>query len=55
METVTAFCVKCNRMREMIDVETVEMPRGGKVEPALKGVCVVCGTGMYKILSRETE
>ena len=34
----------------MKDVKIVEIKPG---RPAAKGICTVCGTGMYKILSRE--
>ncbi|MFN3821486.1 MAG: DUF5679 domain-containing protein [bacterium] len=42
-----AYCVKCKANRPMDKVEQVTMKNG---RPALKGVCSVCGTGMYKIL-----
>lgn len=42
------FCVKCKTTRPMDKVQQVTMKNG---RPALKGVCSVCGTGMYKILS----
>lgn len=34
----------------MKDVKIVEIKPG---RPAAKGVCSVCGTGMYKILSKD--
>ena len=40
------YCVKCRAKREMKDPEAVTMKNG---KPAMKGVCPVCGTGMYKI------
>ncbi len=43
----TAFCVKCKAMKAMKDAKKVTMKNG---RPAMKGVCSVCGTGMYKIL-----
>lgn len=41
-----AYCVKCKSKREMTNEEKVTMKNG---KPATKGVCPVCGTGMYKI------
>ncbi len=41
-----AYCVKCKAKREMKDEQEVTMKNG---KPALKGVCPVCGTGMYRI------
>lgn len=40
------YCVKCREKREMKDPQKVTMKNG---KPATKGVCPVCGTGMYKI------
>lgn len=48
----TAYCMKCKRMREMTDVQQVTMKNG---RPAMKGKCSVCGTGMYKILSKSPQ
>ena len=36
--------------RQMKDVEIAEIKPG---RPAAKGKCTVCGTGMYKILSKD--
>lgn len=44
-----AYCVKCKEKREMANTEKVTMKNGRK---ALKGKCVKCGTGMYKILGK---
>lgn len=40
------YCVKCRSKRDANNVENVTMKNG---KPAAKGVCSVCGTGMYKI------
>ena len=50
MEKVIGYCVKCKEKREMKDVKIVEIKPG---RPAAKGNCSVCGTGMYKILSKD--
>ena len=42
------YCVKCKAKRMIKDAKQVKMANG---RPALKGVCPVCGTGMFKILS----
>ena len=49
MEKVIGYCVKCKEKREMKDVKIVEIKPG---RPAAKGVCTVCGTGMFKILNK---
>jgi hypothetical protein len=41
-----AYCLKCRTQREMQNPTPVTMKNG---KPATKGVCPVCGTGMYKI------
>ncbi|EKD33156.1 MAG: hypothetical protein ACD_76C00081G0002 [uncultured bacterium] len=51
---IQAYCVKCKTKAVMKDAQLIEMPaKGGKTRPALKGVCSVCGTGMFKIMSKE--
>lgn len=52
MEKVSGYCVKCRDKagREMKDVKIVEIKPG---RPAARGTCTVCGTGMYKILSKD--
>ena len=48
---VIGYCVKCKEKRAMKDANEVAMPaKGGGTRPAMKGVCSVCGTGMFKIL-----
>lgn len=51
-ETVaqTGHCMKCKEKREMKDVAEVEMKNGRK---AMKGLCTVCGTKMFKILGNK--
>ena len=44
------YCVKCREKREMKDALEVEMKNGRK---AMKGVCSVCGTKMFKILGNK--
>ena len=41
------YCVKCKAKRKISNPNQVKMANG---RPALKGVCPVCGTGMFKIL-----
>lgn len=52
MDKVSGYCVKCRDKagREMKDVSVVEIKPG---RFAAKGTCTVCGTGMYKILSKD--
>lgn len=45
-----AYCVKCRKKTEMVEVQQVTMKNG---RPAMKGKCKECGTGMYKILSTK--
>jgi hypothetical protein len=44
-----AYCVKCKAKQPMKDAQVVQMKNGRE---ALQGKCTVCGTGMYKILSK---
>ena len=41
-----AYCVKCKTKREMKDIQPVFTKNG---TPAVKGVCVVCGTSMFRM------
>ena len=52
-EPTTAYCAECKAIREMIDIEPVKMPQGGKELPALKGVCPVCGADLFRLQSAE--
>lgn len=45
-----AYCVKCRAKQPMKNTQEVKMKNG---RPALKGACSVCGTGVYKILSKK--
>ena len=47
-----AYCVKCREKREMQDEEVVTMKNG---RPALKGVCPVCGTKLFRLQSTKKE
>lgn len=44
------YCVKCKAKKEMKDAQTVTMKNKRE---AMKGKCVDCGTGMYKILGKK--
>lgn len=51
MEPVIGYCVKCKERREIKDPQEVAMPaKGEKTRPAMKGVCPVCATGIFKIM-----
>ncbi|MEP7162411.1 MAG: DUF5679 domain-containing protein [Candidatus Moraniibacteriota bacterium] len=45
----TGHCMKCKEKREMKDTEEVVMKNGRK---AMKGICSMCGTKMFKILGK---
>ncbi len=47
---IEAYCVKCKATREVRDPRKISMKNG---RFAAKGPCVVCGTTMFKILSKE--
>ena len=49
MEPVTGYCMKDKKTQEMKDTQEVTMKNGRK---AMKGVCTVCGTKMFKILGK---
>ncbi|HXK50086.1 MAG: DUF5679 domain-containing protein [Candidatus Delongbacteria bacterium] len=46
------YCVKCREKREFKAPKQVKMKNG---RPALKGTCMKCGTGMYKILASKKK
>lgn len=46
----TGHCMKCKEKREMNDTEEVVMKNG---RAAMKGLCSVCGTKMFKILGTK--
>lgn len=48
--TEIAYCVKCKAKSEMKDTQRITMKNG---RPAMKGTCVKCETGMYKILPNK--
>ena len=42
-----AYCFKCHVKREIKDPKAVTMKNG---RPAVQGVCLVCGTKMFRIV-----
>lgn len=46
MADVTGYCMKCKETRSIKGAENTVMKNG---RPAVKGTCVKCGTGMFKI------
>ncbi len=46
------YCVKCRKKQEMQDAKEVLMKGKGGKRRAMKGVCPVCGTGMFRILGK---
>ena len=52
MANLIGYCMKCKSKQIMSKVEKADITmKTGKIRPAAKGVCSVCGTKMYKILS----
>jgi hypothetical protein len=45
-----AYCMRCKGKRLMREGVEVEMKNGRK---AMKGVCAVCGTKVFRILGRS--
>ena len=45
-EPIVAYCVKCRDKREMQNPQALYMENG---TPAMRGVCPVCGTGMFRM------
>ncbi len=41
-----AYCMKCRAKREMKDAKKITMKNG---RPATQGVCLKCGTKMFRI------
>jgi hypothetical protein len=52
-EAVQGYCVKCRQKRDMKDAEEIAMPGKGGERRAMRGVCTVCGTRMFKILGKK--
>ncbi len=48
-ENMEGYCVKCKMKKEMKDAKEVIMKNKRK---AMKGKCITCGTGMYRIMSK---
>ena len=46
-EAINMYCVKCRAKREGKNQESVTMKNGKK---AMRAVCEVCGTKMFKIM-----
>ncbi len=44
------YCLKCKAKKEMKDGKEITMKNGRK---AMKGKCLDCGTGMFKILGNK--
>jgi RNase P subunit RPR2 len=42
----TAYCMKCRAQREMKNARSVTLKNG---RPATQGVCLVCGSKMFRI------
>jgi len=47
---VEGRCMRCKQQREMKDAQETTMKNGLK---AMKGVCSVCGTKMFKIIGKK--
>ena len=45
-----AYCMKCKTKREMKGEKKVKMKNG---MAAVRGSCVKCGTGMYRITGKK--
>ncbi|MCL5318817.1 MAG: DUF5679 domain-containing protein [Thaumarchaeota archaeon] len=43
---VQAYCVKCRAKRDIKTPQKITMKNG---RPAMKGICPVCGTKVFKI------
>jgi len=41
-----AYCVKCRAKKEMKDAKAITMKNG---RPATQGICLTCGTKMFRI------
>jgi len=45
-----AYCVKCKAKREIKNPQEVTMKNGRR---AMKGICPVCGTKLFRILGKK--
>lgn len=46
------YCMKCKQKREISNSQEIVMKNG---RAAVKGICSVCGTGMFRILGMKKE
>ncbi len=51
-KAIEAYCVKCKKKVTMLNARKVVMKNG---RPATRGICPVCGTGLYRIGQVEKE
>ena len=53
---IVGYCMRCKQKREINNAEEIGMKaKGNKTRKAVKGICSVCGTKMFKILSVKKE
>ena len=50
--TNVGYCLRCKQRREISNPEEIVMKNG---RAAIKGICSVCGTGMFRILGMKKE
>lgn len=46
---ITGYCVKCKAKKSITEAKETTMKNGRK---AMKGKCLDCGTGMFRILGK---
>jgi len=52
MANIIGYCLKCKIKQPMSNVQKADITmKTGRVRRAAKGICPVCETKMYKILS----
>lgn len=52
---IVGYCVRCRVKRPIMNPKEVQLKgRGGTLKKAVRGICPVCGTTMFRIL-KKTE
>lgn len=52
-EEVKGYCVKCRKMRIIVDGKEITKKIKGRVMTFLRGKCKVCGTNIAKLLPKK--
>ena len=53
---IIGYCVKCKKKQVIMNPKEVQLKgRGGTMKKAVRGICPVCGTTMFRILKKSEK